>query len=103
MDSQIELADMIFQLRSELSRAMWSGEHSDLRFRAESVELELTVGVERSTDPRVGIRFFVLDVAAGRQRAHTATQRLTLRLQPVHPDAPDQPAIVTGRSLPGED
>ncbi|MGW0749849.1 trypco2 family protein [Streptomyces sp. NPDC002587] len=42
----VELADMIAQLRQELSRAMSDGDASDLPFKAERVELELTVGVE---------------------------------------------------------
>lgn len=103
MDNAVELADMISQLRQELSRAMASGEHSDLRFQAERIELELTVGVERSSEPGVKVRFWVFDAGTAAKRATTATQRLTLTLQPIRMDVPDQPALISGDELPGED
>ncbi|GAA3293328.1 MULTISPECIES: trypco2 family protein [Dactylosporangium] len=102
MDDAIQLADMIWQLRHELSRAMWAGEHTDLKFEAETVQLELTVAVERSQDPGVKVKFWVLDMNAGAKRASTATQKIALTLHPVRPDAPGRPAVISGAALPGE-
>ncbi|WP_372348128.1 trypco2 family protein [Streptomyces sp. KL116D] len=103
MDDAVELADMIAQLRRELGRAMTEGADADLRFRAERVELELTVGVERTREPGVKVRFWVFDATAAARRSATTTQRLTLTLQPVTADAPDAPALISGAELPGED
>ncbi|MBM9509393.1 trypco2 family protein [Actinacidiphila acididurans] len=102
MDDAVELADMISQLRNELSRAMRAGEHTDLRFTAERVELELTVAVERSVEPGMKVRFWVFDANATRRHATAATQKLTLTLQPVRSDRPDRPAVISGDDLPGE-
>ncbi|MEU3903879.1 trypco2 family protein [Streptomyces goshikiensis] len=102
MNDAVELADMIAQLRAELSRAMSAGEDSDLRFRAERVELELTVGVERTNEPGVKVRFWVFDASASAKRSSTVTQRLSLTLQPVLADAPERAALISGDELLGE-
>ncbi|MFB6806529.1 MULTISPECIES: trypco2 family protein [unclassified Streptomyces] len=103
VDDAVELADMIAQLRAELSRAMSAGKDSDLRFKAERVELELTVGVERTTEPGVKVRFWVFDASASAKRSTTVTQKLTLSLQPVSADAPERTALISGDALLGED
>ncbi|MFJ9648573.1 trypco2 family protein [Streptomyces sp. NPDC101206] len=103
VNDAVELADMIAQLREELSRAMTAGAESDLRFKAERVELELTVGVERTNEPGVKVRFWVFDAGASAKRSATVTQRLTLTLQPVSGELPDQPALISGSELAGED
>ncbi|WP_317453713.1 trypco2 family protein [Streptomyces sp. CBMA152] len=102
MDDAVELAEMIGQLRSELSRAMADGAGEGLRFQAEKLELELTVAVERSREPGAKVRFWVLDVHGSARSAHTATQRIKLTLQPVLGDAPDSPALISGAELPDE-
>ncbi|MET9438034.1 trypco2 family protein [Streptomyces sp. NPDC006551] len=103
MENAVELADMITQLRQELSRAMSEGDHADLRFQAERVELELTVGMEKSREPGAKVRFWVLEAGAAARQATTATQRITLTLQPVRADAPNLPALISGAELPDED
>ncbi|MBT2489454.1 hypothetical protein J7E96_13180 [Streptomyces sp. ISL-96] len=103
MNDAVELADMIAQLRRELSRAMTAGEDSELRFKAERVELELTVGVERTHEPGVKVRFWVFDASTAAKRSATVTQKLTLTLQPVRADMPDQMALISGDELLGED
>ncbi|GGR76917.1 hypothetical protein GCM10010252_14400 [Streptomyces aureoverticillatus] len=102
VDDAVELEDMIAQLRSALSRAMADGQGEGLRFQAEKLELELTVGVERSREPGAKVRFWVFDVHNSARSAHTATQRITLTLQPVRGDAPDSPALISGAELPDE-
>lgn len=103
MKDAVELADMVAQLRQELSRAMSAGEDADLRFKAERVELELTVGVERTHEPGVKVRFWVFDAGAAAKRSAMVAQKLTLTLQPVHADTPDQMALISGDELLGED
>ncbi|MCW6006435.1 hypothetical protein K1W54_17905 [Micromonospora sp. CPCC 205371] len=103
MDDAVELADLIWQLRHELSRAMWAGENADLKFRAESVELELTVGLERVREPGVKVRFWVFDAGAGGKRAATTTQTIRLTLSPIQPGSAEQPAIISDDELSNED
>ncbi|GAA2397172.1 trypco2 family protein [Dactylosporangium salmoneum] len=103
MDDAIQLADVIWQLRHELSRAMWAGENADLKFEADAVNLELTVAVERSADPGIKVKFWVLDANAGTKRATTVTQKIQLSLRPVRADAPGRPATISGEALPGEE
>ena len=102
MDDAIELADMIWQLRSELTRAMLTGEGKDIRFRAEEVELELAVAVAKSKDPNVKVRFWVLEAGGGVGRTHTANQTIKLKLRPVQGDDPDEAALIAGEPQEGE-
>lgn len=102
MDDGIELADLIWQLRHELSRSMWAGEHTDLRFEAGPVELELTVAVERSTTPGVKAKLLVVDAELSARRAATTTQRIRLTLHPRRADAPDQSPLISGSAESGE-
>lgn len=92
----IELADLIWQLRHELSRAMWAGEHTDLRFEAGPVELELTVAVERSTQPGVKAKLLVVEAGVDHRSASTVTQRIHLTLHPRLADAPDRSPLISG-------
>jgi Trypsin-co-occurring domain 2 len=98
VEDGIELADLIWQLRHELSRAMWAGERTDLRFEASSISLELTVTVERSTEPGVRARLFVVDAGTVARRTSTATQRICLTLHPKHSNDPDRAALIVGTS-----
>ena len=102
VDDGIELADLIWQLRHELSRAMWAGEHTDLRFEAGPVELELTVVVEKSSQPGVKAKLVVVDAEWGAKRSSVVTQRIKLTLHPRKVDAPDRPPLISGSAEEGE-
>jgi hypothetical protein len=102
VDDGIELADLIWQLRHELSRAMWAGEHTDLRFEAGPVELELTVVVEKSSQPGVKAKLVVVDAEWGAKRASVVTQRIKLVLHPRRADAPDRSPLISGSVQEGE-
>ncbi|MGH3701282.1 MAG: trypco2 family protein, partial [Pseudonocardiaceae bacterium] len=52
---RVELAQVIGQLRQELSAAMREGEGEDLRFELGTVELELTVAVSREAGPNAKV------------------------------------------------
>jgi hypothetical protein len=103
VDDAVELADLIWQLRSELTRAAWGGEKKDLRFKAEKVELELTVGVEKTRDPKVKVKFWVLDASAGSQRKGTTTQTIRLTLRPVFAVTPNEEALIGGEAVDDEE
>ncbi|MGC5664537.1 trypco2 family protein [Micromonospora sp. WMMD723] len=102
MDDGIELADLIWQLRHELSRAMWAGEHTDLRFEAGPVELELELVVEKSSQPGVKAKLMVVDAEWGAKRSSVVTQRVKLVLQPRRADEPDCLPLISGSVEKGE-
>jgi Trypsin-co-occurring domain 2 len=102
VDQGIELADLIWQLRHELSRAMWAGENTDLRFEASKVELELTIAVERSTTPGVKAKLLVVDAELGAKRSSTSAQRICLTLQPRLAGAADRAPLIAGPTVDGE-
>jgi hypothetical protein len=53
----VELAELIEQLRAELTEAMHAGDDADLRFEVGPVELELTVAVDREAGRERGSGF----------------------------------------------
>jgi hypothetical protein len=101
-ENGIEVADLIWQLRHELSRAMWAGEHTDLRFEAGPVELELTVVVEKSTEPGMKAKLLVVDAGVSGRRATAVTQRVRLTLHPRRANAPERSPLIGGSSVPDE-
>ena len=80
MAERVELAQVISQLRQELSAAMREGEGEDLRFELGPVELELTVAVSKEAGPNAKVRFWVVELGADAKVASQATQRITLTL-----------------------
>jgi hypothetical protein len=102
MDGAVELADLISQLRGELSRAMWLGDHGEIRFVPGPVELELTVAVEKNRQEGGKIRFWVLDGSVDRSQLSTVTQRITLTLDPRLASDPTRSPLISGAEVPGE-
>ena len=102
MEDAVELSDLIWQLRHDLTRAMYAGANAAIKFRPETVELELTVAVERSRDPSVKVKLWVIDANAGAKRTATTTQTIKLVLHPVNADAPADTALIDGDALPEE-
>jgi hypothetical protein len=96
VDDEVELADVIWRLRGELNRAAWAGETNDLKFKTELVELELTVGIEKSRDPNVKVNFWVVEAGGNSQRKSMTTQTIKLTLRPVWSGDPDHPATISG-------
>ncbi len=80
MAERVELAQVISQLRQELSVAMREGE--DLRCELGPVELELAVAVSREAGPNAKVRFWVIELGADATASSQATQRVTLTLDP---------------------
>ncbi|GAA3258716.1 hypothetical protein GCM10010532_109730 [Dactylosporangium siamense] len=75
---------------------MWAGENSDIRFEPRTVELELTVAVERGTERSGKIRFWVLDGSAKSSRDMATTQRITLSLEPGLSSDPSRRPLISG-------
>ncbi|GHF41632.1 trypco2 family protein [Streptomyces morookaense] len=98
----IALAELIGQLRTELTEAMHAGQDTDLRFEVGRVELELTVAVDKEAAPGAKVRFWVVELGAEAKRSSNTTQRITLELVPRSTDRPGQSPLISGAGLPGE-
>ncbi|XVU23369.1 trypco2 family protein [Actinoplanes sp. CA-054009] len=96
MDDAVELADVISQIRRDLSQAMWSGERSDVRFEAETVELTLTIGVERNTKPGGKVKLVVFEAGADLERKKINTQQVRLVMRPVKADGSGAALLIEG-------
>jgi hypothetical protein len=97
----VELAEMIGQLRAELSTAMAEGEGADLRFELGPVDLELTVAVSKEGSAGGKVRFWVVDTSADVKGSATTTQKIKLQLDPRRADQPGKP-LISGRAVSGE-
>jgi hypothetical protein len=99
---KVELAELISQLRSELTEAMREGQDSELRFELGPVELELSVGVDRETKPGGKVKFWVLELGAEKSTTTSSTQRISLTLDPRRASRPGSKALISGDEVPGE-
>ncbi len=77
--ADIELSQMIIDLRAALERAQAEGEGKSIQFLVNETELELNVKV--AGDANAGIKFYVLSAGAG--VSDEQTQKIRLKLQPV--------------------
>ncbi|GAA3185503.1 MULTISPECIES: trypco2 family protein [Streptomyces] len=106
----IELSSVIKDLRDELERAVVAAEGEALRFELGTIELEVSVALERTGHAGAKVKFWVVESGADATVAATSTQRLTLALRPTltGPDGPDGPgaagrsAYVAGAAEPDE-
>lgn len=78
----IELASVIRDLREELEGAVAAAEGAALRFELGTIELEVSVALERTGHAGAKVRFWVVESGADATVAATSTQRITLALQP---------------------
>lgn len=98
----VELAELIRQLRAELSEAMRAGDGADMRFELGPVELDLTVGVDREVNPGAKVRFWVVELGAEARAASQTTQRIKLTLDPRRGGASGRP-LISGSAQADED
>lgn len=98
----IELAELIGQLRSELTAAMTAGSAADLRFELGPVELELTVAVDKEAKPGAKIRFWVVEAGTDLKLGSSTTQKINLRLDPRMAGQPDRKPLISGGEEIGE-
>ncbi|MFH8616086.1 trypco2 family protein [Streptomyces sp. NPDC017979] len=78
---EIGLAQTIKALRGELAQAVADGEGQPIRFRVQSVRLDVQVAVTTSKEAQGGVKFWVLSAGAGASEdastAHTVSLELT--------------------------
>ncbi|MDT4331335.1 trypco2 family protein [Methylomonas sp. MED-D] len=97
---QIPLADMLIDLRAELDKAQREGDGKKLRFRVESIDLELQVTVTKSAEAGGGVKFWVVNADGKAKRDKGTVQKLHLKLNPVEVDADgnERPVLVADDS-----
>jgi hypothetical protein len=98
----LQLAEVVANLREELLEAMRAAEGQPLQFELGTVELELTVAVEKEAKPGAKVKFWVLEVGTEARLASTNTQKLKIRLEPVDPARGGRAPRISGESLPDE-
>ena len=76
----VELADLLTSLRAEINRAQLNAAGQDVRFRINSIDLELQVAVEKSTEANAGVRFWVISLGGkgGAKLTETHVVKLSL-------------------------
>ncbi|MFF8730811.1 trypco2 family protein [Streptomyces sp. NPDC015171] len=79
----IELSDLLASLRSEIETARAEADGKDVRFRIDSIDLELQVAVEKTKQGKGGVKFWVLsgDVSAGSKKTRTHVIKMRLDAQ----------------------
>ena len=76
----IELADLLASLRSEIDRARLEAAGKDVRFRINSIDLELQVSVEKTKEGKGGVKFWVLTANGGGSAKSAQTHVVKLSL-----------------------
>jgi hypothetical protein len=102
----IELADVIGQLRDELDKARCLAGDAELQFELGPIDLEVTVGLEKTGQGGAKIRFWVIELGGEAGATSQSTQRIKLTLNPTlrtpGPDGQPQKPYVSGDEIVGE-
>lgn len=98
----VALAEVVANLRAELTEAMRAGADEELRFELGPVELELTVAVDKEAKPGAKVKFWVVELGAETAIGSTSTQRIKLTLDPRHTARPDRRPTISGPEASGE-
>jgi hypothetical protein len=93
---EIELSELIENLRCELSKARSAGEGQDLRFELGQVELDVCVAVSKEGSGSGAVKFWVMELGAQAKAALATTQQMKLTLIPQL--AGGGKALVAGRA-----
>ncbi|MEW2427830.1 trypco2 family protein [Micromonospora sp. NPDC047644] len=103
MSDEVELYDVIRKVRGDLARAMWEGEGKDLRFRLESVELELEIAVMKVARGAAKVKLVVVDADAGKERATTTRHHVKVVLSPRLMGEVEESPWVSGPAVDSEE
>lgn len=76
----IELATLLASLRSEIDRARLDSAGEDVRFRVDSIDLELQLMVEKSAEADAGVRFWVVSMGGKGSAKSTETHVIKMSL-----------------------
>ncbi|WP_377272848.1 trypco2 family protein [Peterkaempfera sp. SMS 1(5)a] len=100
----IELASVIMDLRAELDAAISAAEGEALQFELGTIELEATLGVQRTGGTGGKVRFWVVELGADGSLGQTSTHRIKLSLSPtLRTPAGPAKAFVSGQAGSSEE
>jgi len=102
-DSGVDLTSVIQQLRYDIEKTWWEGQQSGVALEVGTIELEVSVEVEKSKDAKFGVKFYVVDAGAGAAKATTVTQRLTIPLTPRDKRNAAAPLLISGNAEASDD
>jgi hypothetical protein len=89
----LELAEAIEALRTELEKALAESPHHQLRFRLSDVTLTLQTVARKSKEGGLKVGWYVVSAGAGASSEGTSTQTLVLNLTPL---VAVEPAVAAG-------
>jgi hypothetical protein len=81
--SRVRLADAIKELRVEISRARQEGQGQDVRFRAKSIEVELSIDFEMSGEGSAGVPKWIpfVDVSVKGSAKRSSAHKIVIKLE----------------------
>ncbi len=97
----IELSEVIRELRAELETAVAAAPTDGLRLELGPVEIEVSLGVDKSASGGAKVRFWVIEMGPEASVARSSLQRIKLTLVPRLGHAEARP-FVAGAEVAGE-
>ncbi len=85
MDQELELKDVVRKLREDLQAAAAEGEGKDIKFKLESIDLELKVAAKQVGGVNGGIKFYVFNFGAKNQVENEQALTIKLKMTPEKP------------------
>lgn len=82
LDDGFELTELLTKLRDDLQYAMVEGQGQRIRFKLETIEVELKVVAKRVAEGKAGIRFWVVNAEGGGKLENERAQTIKLRMVP---------------------
>jgi hypothetical protein len=79
---QIRLSELIDALRVELAVAIDQGKNQAIQFGVGPIELEVEIGVSKTTTGGGGVEFWVVKAAGERGHEDVVTHRVKVTLEP---------------------
>ncbi|MEW2388687.1 trypco2 family protein [Streptomyces venezuelae] len=86
-DEWLDLADALDLLRAQIAESQRRARTADIRFNVGEITVDFEVELHRTRIAGGGLRFAVVQAEARGERAHRATQRVSLTLKPRGPGA----------------
>lgn len=93
---KIGLKETLKALRDELALSALFAEEKEIRFEVGEIELEIQFMVERTTDGKGGIKFWVVEMGGGVSEKNATVQKLKIPLKPKW-SSNDKPLEVGGK------
>jgi hypothetical protein len=99
--AQISLEDAIKDLRTQLQNAADQGSDAAIRFIAKSVEVELSIVINREAEVKAGVKLWsIFDLSGSAKAGDENTHKVKLTLEPV--DQNREAALIGSTRLEGK-